>query len=130
MGDTRLLTASHLDLSQKVSDFWSATTPNPSDISNTFSQSERTAALQHLKPGKALGPDSICPELKIHAGAVLNSWLLDFLSSCLHQLKIPKIWRRVVVIPKLMKPTAPKRAGWVSMQEVNHRSSCSGDPEH
>ena len=50
--------------------------------------------------------DSICPELLLHAGAALKSWLCGFLSSCLHHLKIPKIWRRalVVTIPKPMKP--------------------------
>ena len=41
--------------------------------------------LQHLKPGKAPGADSICPELIFHAGAALKSWLCDFLSSCLTQ---------------------------------------------
>ena len=58
------------------------------------------------KPGKALGPDSICPELIIHAGTALKSWLRGFLSSCLHQLNIPKVWRRalVVAIPKPNKP--------------------------
>ena len=91
---------------QEVSDLWRATTPDPVNISDTFSQREFTAALQHLKPGKAPGPDSICPELIIHAGAALKSWLRDFLSSCLRRLKIPKIWRRalVVAIPKPMKP--------------------------
>ena len=51
-------------------------------------------------------PDSICSELIIHAGAALKSWLRDFLSSCLHRLKITKIWRRalVVTIPKPAKP--------------------------
>ena len=50
---------SHLDLfSQKVSDLWRATTPDLVNISDTFSQREFTAALRHLKPGKAPGPDS------------------------------------------------------------------------
>ena len=36
----------------------------------------------------------------------LKFWLRGFLSSCLRQLKIPKIWRRalVVAIPKPSKP--------------------------
>ena len=36
----------------------------------------------------------------------MKSWLHDFLSSCLRRLKIPKIWRRalVVAIPKPAKP--------------------------
>ena len=87
---------------QEVSDLWRATTPDAVNIS----QREFTAALQHLKPGKAPGHDSIFPELILHAGAVLRSWLRDFLCSYMCQLKIPKIWRRAVVvaIPKPAKP--------------------------
>ena len=89
-----------------MSDLWRATTPDTVNISDNFSQREFTAALQHLKPGKALGPDSLCPELILHARAALKSWLHDFFSSCLCRLKIPKIWRRVllVAIPKPEKP--------------------------
>ena len=99
-------------VSQEVSHLWRATTPDPVNISNTFSQREVTAALQHLKPGKAPGPDSICPELILHAGAALKSWLRDFFSSCLRRLKIPKIWRRapVVAIPKPMKPVVDTKS--------------------
>ena len=91
---------------QDVSDHWRATTPDTVNICDNFSQREFAAALQHLKPGKAPGPDSICPELILHVGAALKSWLRDFLSSCLCRLKIPKIWRRalVVAIPKPAKP--------------------------
>ena len=85
-----------------MSDLWRATTPDAVNISDNFSQREFAAALQHLKPGKAPGPDSICSEHISQAGAALKSWLCDFLSSCLCQLKIPTIWRRalVVAIPK------------------------------
>ena len=79
---------------------------DPVNISDNFSQREFAAALQHLKPGKAPGPNFICPELIIHAGAALKSWLRDFLSSCLRRLKIPKIWRRALVIA-IPKPTKP-----------------------
>ena len=79
---------------QEVSDLWRATTPDAVNNSDNFSQREFFAALQHLKPGKALRPDYICSELILHAGAALKSWLRDFLSSCLCRLKIPKIWRR------------------------------------
>ena len=89
-------------VSQEVSDLWRATTPDAVNISDNFSQREFAAALQRLKPGKAPGPDSICPELILYAGAALKSWLRDFLSSCSRRLKIPKIWKRalVVAIPK------------------------------
>ena len=76
------------------------------NISESFTSQEFAAALKNLKPGKAPGPDSICPELITHAGAALKSWLCGFLSSCLRHLKIPKVWRRalVVAIPKPKKP--------------------------
>ena len=92
-------------VSQEVSDIWRATTPDAVNISDNFSQREFAGALQHLKPGKAPGPDSICSELILHAIAALKSWLRDFLSTCLRRLKIPKIWRRalVVAIPKTNK---------------------------
>ena len=95
-----------------MSDLWKATTPDAVNISDNFSQREFAAALQHLKPGKAPGLDSICPRLILHAGAALKSWLRDFLSSCLRRLKIPKIWRRalVVAIPKPMKPVGDPKS--------------------
>ena len=77
-------------VSQEVSDLWRATTPDAVNISNNFSQKKFTASLQHFKPGKTPGPDSICPELILHAGAALKSWLRDFLSSCLRRLKFPR----------------------------------------
>ena len=75
-------------VSQEVSDLWKATTPDAVNMSDNFSQREFTAALQHLKPGKAPGPDSICRDLILHARAALKSWLRDFLSSYLRRLKI------------------------------------------
>ena len=60
-----------------MSDLWRVTTTDAVNISDNFSQREFAAALQHLKPGKAPGPDSICPELILHAGAALKSWLRD-----------------------------------------------------
>ena len=83
-----------------------ATTPEAVNISDNFSQREIAAALQYLKPGKAPGPNSICSEFILHAGAALMSWLRDFLSSCLRRLKIPKIWKRALVVA-ILKPGKP-----------------------
>ena len=95
-----------------MSDLWKATTLDIENISDNFSQREFAAALQHLKLGKSPGPDSICSELKLHAGAALKLWLRDFLSSCLRRLKISKIWRRalVVTIPKPAKPVGDPKS--------------------
>ena len=91
---------------QELSELWNSTAPDALNTFGNFSPREFAVVLHHLKPGKAPGPDSICPELLIHAGPGLKSWLRGFLSSCSHQLKIPKIWRRtlVVAIPKPSKP--------------------------
>ena len=93
-------------ISQEVSDRWRALISSPVNLFGDFSPREFSAALQHVKPGKAPGPDSIFPELIIHAGTALKSGLRGFLSSCLGQLKIPKVWRRAlaVAIPKRKKP--------------------------
>ena len=48
-------------ISQEVSDLWTALPTSPVNISESFSFQEFAAALKHLKPGKAPGPDSICP---------------------------------------------------------------------
>ena len=109
-------------VSQEVSDLWRASTPDAVNISDNFSQRDFAAALQHLKPGKAPSPDSICSELILHSGAALKSWLRDFLSSCLRRLKIPKIWRRalVVAIPN-------KQRSWGTQRVIN-RYLCSVSP--
>ena len=107
-----------------MSDFCRATTPDAVNISDNFSQREFTFALQHLKPGKAPGHDSIFSEIVIHAGAALKSWLRDFLSSCLRRLKILKIWRRtlVVAIPKPIKPVGdPKSYRPISLLSVPYK---------
>ena len=95
-----------------MSDRWRALIPSSVNLSGDFSSREFAAAFQHVKPGKAPCPDSICPELIIHAGTALKSWLRGFLSSCLRQLKIPKVWRRalVVAIPKPKKPVEDPRS--------------------
>ena len=107
-----------------MSDLRRATASDAVNISDNFSQREFAAALQHLKPGKAPGPDSICSELITHAGSALKSWLHDFLSSCLHRIKIPKIWRRefVVAIPKPTKSVGyPKSYRLISLLCVPYK---------
>ena len=93
-------------VSKEVSELWRIPTPAGKSISGDFTPEEFASALQLLKSGKAPGPDSICPELILHAGDALKSWLNKFLSSCMRLLKLPKIWRRakVVAIPKPKKP--------------------------
>ena len=53
---------------QELSDLWRATAPDAVNIPGDFSPREFDAALHYLKPGKAPGPDFICPELVIDAG--------------------------------------------------------------
>ena len=92
-------------VNKQLSDLWKIPTPDGHSIAEPFSL-EEFAALRRLKPGKSSGQDSIFPEFILHAGSTLKSWFCDFLNSCMRQLKIPKIWRRalVVAIPKPEKP--------------------------
>ena len=110
-------------VSQEVSDLRRATTPDAVNIFDTFSQREFAAALQLLIPGKAPGPDYICSELILHAGAALKSWLREILSSCLSRLKISKIWRRALVeIPEPAKPVGdPKSYRPISLLYVPYK---------
>ena len=91
---------------QELPDLWRATNPDAVNISGCFSSREFAAVFHHLKRGNSPGSDSICSELLTHAGPGLNFWLCGFIFSCLHLLKILKVWERamVVAIPKLSKP--------------------------
>jgi len=104
----RLATREEWDrlVNKQLSDLWKIPTPEGHSISAPFRPEEFAAALRRLKPGKSPGLDFIFPEFILHAEWALKSWFCDFLNSCMHQLKIPKIWRRaiVVAIPKAEKP--------------------------
>jgi len=80
-------------VNKELSDLWKIPTPEGHSISETFRPEELPAALRRLKPGKSLGLDSIFPQFILHAKSVLKSRFCNFLISCMHQLKIPKIWR-------------------------------------
>ena len=54
---------------KKVFELWRIPTPANKCISSDFSPQEFARSFQMLLPGKAPGPDSICPERIIHVGA-------------------------------------------------------------
>ena len=56
----------------------------------TFRPEELAAALRRLKTGKSPELDSIFSEFILKARSALKSRFCDFLTSCMHQLKIPK----------------------------------------
>ena len=76
------------------------------DLSSDFTTSELIEAIRQTKCGKTPGPDLIHPEFILHAGKVAITWLQKFYSTCIRRLRIPKIWRRAVIIaiPKPNKP--------------------------
>ena len=71
-----------------------------------FAPTKRAAALWKEKLGKTSKPHHICPELILHTGPIIKSWLCAFLSSCMPQIKIPKVWRRSLVVA-VLKPNKP-----------------------
>ena len=85
-------------------------TPEGDSISGPFTPEYLAATLNYLKPGKCLELDSIFLEFILQIRPAFKSWLYNFLSSCIYQLKILRIWRRtlIVVIPKPEKPFGPK----------------------
>ena len=91
-------------VNKELSDLWKIPTSEGHSNSETFTPEELAAALRRLKPGKSPGLDSIFPEFILHAGSALKS--RDFLSSYMRQIKIPKIWRRalIVALPQPEKP--------------------------
>ena len=115
---------------KELSDPWKVPTPEGNSISGPFTPEELSAALRPLKPGKSPGLDSLFRSLySTLGGSALKSWFCDFLTSCMRQLKIPKIWRRalIVPIPKPEKPLEdPKSYRLISLLCVpfkNHRET-------
>ena len=97
-------------LNKELSDLWKIPTPQGHRISEPFRSEELSTAFRRLKPGKSLGSDSNFPERIQHAGSPHKSWFCNFLTSCMRQLKIPKIWRKalIVAIPKPKNIGKPK----------------------
>jgi len=93
-------------VNKQLPNLWKIPTPEDHSISEPFRLEEFAAALRRLKPGKSPGLDSIFPEFILHAGSALKSWFCDFLNTCMRQLKIPKIWRRALVVA-IPKPETP-----------------------
>ena len=85
-------------VNKELSDLWKIPTPEGHSISEPFKPEELIVALRRLKPGKSPGLDTIFPEFILHTGWALKSWFCNFLSSCMRQLKIPKIWRRALIV--------------------------------
>ena len=59
-----------------------------------------------LQTRKSSRPRFHLSELVVHARATLKSWLRGFLSSCLPQLRILKVWRRDFVVT-ILRPKKP-----------------------
>ena len=86
---------------KRLSDLRKVSTPEGHNISDPFRPEVLAAALRHLKLGKSPGLDSAFPEFILHTGSALKSWFCDFLTSCMRQCKIPKIWRRALTMRSL-----------------------------
>ena len=111
-------------VNKELSNLWKIPTPECHSISKPFRPEEFDAALRRLKPGKSPGLDSIFPEFVLHAGSALKPWFCDFLTSCMHQLSMPKIWRRaqIVAMPKPEKPLGdPKSYSPISLLCVHFK---------
>ncbi|KAJ8410042.1 hypothetical protein AAFF_G00210830 [Aldrovandia affinis] len=93
-------------MAKEVSDLWRARTPSSDNISGEFTPEDCPPAHKARTPS-ARSLYSMLHLLILHAAPALKSWLRAFLSSCLRQLKIPKIWRRALVVA-ILKPNKPE----------------------
>jgi len=80
-------------VNKNLSNFWKILRPQGYSIFNLFRPEDLAVALRRLRPGKCRSLDSIFPEFILHARSAFKSWFCDFLTSCMRQLKIPKIMR-------------------------------------
>jgi len=113
-------------VNKELSHLWKVPTSEGNSISGPFRPEELAAVLKRLKPGKSLGLDFIFQEFILHAWSAFKFWFCNFLTFCMRQLKIPKIWRRtlIVTIPKPEKPLGdPKSYRRVSLLYAPSRSS-------
>jgi len=78
---------------KELPDLWQVPTLEGTSISAPFRSEDLAAALWRLKPGTSPGLDSIFPGLILHARSALKSWFCGFLTSCVRQLNIPRIWK-------------------------------------
>ena len=110
-------------VNKELSNLWKITTTEGHSISEPFRPEERASALRRRKPGKSPGLDSIFLEFILHTGSALKSRFCDFLTFCMSQIKISKIFRRTlrVAIPKPEKPREdPKRYRPISLLYIVH----------
>jgi len=93
-------------INKELTDVWEVPTPDP------YRPELLAAALKLLRAGKSLGLDFVFLEFILNARSTLKSWFCDFLSIFVHQLKMPKIWRRAldVAIPKPEKPLVEQKS--------------------
>jgi len=82
---------------------------NPPGIYLTLLGQRVCCRFQPPEAGKVPGSGFHFPEFTLYAGPALKSWFCDFLNSCMHQIKIPKIWREALIqTRKLSQPQAPE----------------------
>ena len=82
-------------VASEVSEVWRVLTPDSQSLSSHFTVEKLMSALPTPEAWESHW-------LILHVGPKMKSWLCEFLSSCLRNLKTTKIWRRalVVTIPK------------------------------
>ena len=65
-------------------------------------------ALQHLKNGKAAGPDDILTVFIKNLCENGLKWLLNMFNSCVSQERIPRLWQRAQVVALLQPGKDPE----------------------
>ena len=68
-------------------------------LSTEFDVEEIQHAMQHLRQGRAGGPDGVSPELLKHSGPVFQNWLCQIYNHTCQLEQIPQCFKNDIVIP-------------------------------
>ncbi|KAJ4925239.1 hypothetical protein JOQ06_017974 [Pogonophryne albipinna] len=88
------------------------------DFTRQLTMEELEGGISILKPGKAIGLDTIATEQIKHFGHKAKTWLLQLYNECLTTHKLPNIWKKAHIIALLKpgkEPSAPKNFRPISL---------------
>ncbi|KAJ4933183.1 hypothetical protein JOQ06_030018 [Pogonophryne albipinna] len=91
---------------------------HPKVTANQLTMEELEGGISILKPGKAIGLDTIATEQIQAFGHKAKTWLLQLYNECLTTHKLPNIWKKAHIIALLKsgkEPSAPKNFRPISL---------------
>ncbi|KAL1448195.1 hypothetical protein WDU94_012261, partial [Cyamophila willieti] len=79
-------------------------------LEDAFNVDELNKAIDMMKNNKAAGLDDIRTEQLKNFGRTAREWLVHLMNNCLHNMEIPKLWRKTRVVALLKPGKDPQEA--------------------